>query len=46
MALATTSAIGVFVGCRLLQRIPIHRLQQGSGIFFLLLAGLALTRVF
>jgi Ca2+/H+ antiporter, TMEM165/GDT1 family len=45
-ALAATSVIGVFVGCRLLQRVPVARLHQGSGVFFLLLAGLTLTRVF
>ena len=46
VALITTSALGVLVGCRLLQRIPIHRMQQGAGVFFLALSGLALTRVF
>jgi Ca2+/H+ antiporter, TMEM165/GDT1 family len=45
-ALALTSALGVWVGCRLLQVMPLHRLHQLSGLFFLVLAGLALTRVF
>lgn len=45
-ALSATSALGVLVGCKLLNRIPIHRLHQASGVFFLVLAGVALTRVF
>ncbi len=45
-ALALTSALGVWVGCRLLQVMPLHRLHQLSGLIFLVLAGLALTRVF
>lgn len=45
-ALALTSALGVWVGCRLLQVMPLHRLHQLSGVIFLVLAGLALTRVF
>jgi len=44
LALAITSAIGVYLGCRLLQRFPLRRLHQVSGVFFLALAGLALTR--
>ncbi|NCA69161.1 MAG: TMEM165/GDT1 family protein [Sphingobacteriia bacterium] len=46
LALALTSALGVWVGCRLLQVMPLHRLHQLSGLVFLVLAGLALTRVF
>jgi len=46
LALAATSALGVFLGVTLLKRIPIHRLHQISGIFFLILAAVALTRVF
>ena len=46
LALALTSALGVWVGCRLLQVMPLHRLHQLSGVLFLVLAGLALTRVF
>lgn len=45
-ALSLTSALGVWVGCRLLQVMPLHRLHQLSGVIFLVLAGLALTRVF
>jgi Ca2+/H+ antiporter, TMEM165/GDT1 family len=45
LALALTSALGVWVGCRLLQVMPLHRLHQLSGVLFLVLAGLALTRV-
>jgi Ca2+/H+ antiporter, TMEM165/GDT1 family len=46
LALALTSALGVWVGCRLLQVMPLHRLHQLSGVLFLVLAALALTRVF
>ncbi len=46
LALVLTSALGVWVGCRLLQVMPLHRLHQLSGVLFLILAGLALTRVF
>ena len=44
LALITTSILGILVGCKLLRLIPIHRLHQISGVFFLLLAGLAATR--
>jgi putative Ca2+/H+ antiporter (TMEM165/GDT1 family) len=43
-ALAATSALGVLVGCTLLSRMPVHRLHQASGVLFLVLGGLALTR--
>lgn len=46
LALALTSALGVWVGCRLLQVMPLQRLHQLSGVVFLILAGIALTRVF
>ncbi len=46
LALALTSALGIWVGRRLLQVMPLHRLHQLSGLIFLALAGLALTRVF
>jgi len=46
LALATTSALGVVVGRKLLRRIPLHRLHQVSGVFFLILAAFALTKVF
>jgi len=46
LALALTSALGVWVGCRLLQVMPLRRLHQLSGALFLLLAGFALSRVF
>ncbi len=46
LALITTSALGVWLGVTLLRRIPIHRLHQVSGIFFLVLAAFAATRVF
>lgn len=46
LALTVTSALGVVAGRKLLRRIPLHRLHQVSGVFFLLLAALALTKVF
>jgi putative Ca2+/H+ antiporter (TMEM165/GDT1 family) len=46
LALITTSALGVWAGVTLLKRIPIHRLHQASGVFFLLLAAFAAYRVF
>lgn len=44
LALITTSALGVLVGCKLLRLIPIHRLHQVSGLLFLILAGVAGVR--
>jgi putative Ca2+/H+ antiporter (TMEM165/GDT1 family) len=44
LALLTTTALGVTLGQRLLTRIPLHRLHQASGVFFLVLAGMALGR--
>jgi len=46
LTLTVTSALGVVAGRELLRRIPLHRLHQVSGVFFLLLAALALTKVF
>ena len=46
VALFATSALGVVAGRKLLRRIPIHRLHQISGVFFLILAAFALTKVF
>ncbi|MFZ1574553.1 MAG: TMEM165/GDT1 family protein [Chromatiaceae bacterium] len=46
LALITTSALGVWLGVTLLRRIPIHRLHQVSGVFFLVLAAFAAARVF
>ncbi len=46
LALFATSALGVVAGQKLLRRIPIHRLHQISGVFFLILAAFALTKVF
>ncbi|MBF0613025.1 MAG: TMEM165/GDT1 family protein [Magnetococcales bacterium] len=46
IALVLSSALGVVVGRQLLQRIPIKVVHKVAGIFFLSLAGLALTRVF
>ena len=44
LALITTSALGILVGCKLLRLMPIHHLHQISGVFFLILAGLAASR--
>lgn len=46
LALFATSALGVLAGRKLLRRIPLHRLHQISGIFFLILAAVTLTKVF
>lgn len=46
LALGATSALGVLVGQQLLRRIPLHRLHQIGGLFFLSFAALALTKVF
>ncbi len=46
LALIITSALGVWLGVTLLRHIPIHRLHQISGVFFLVLAAFAATRVF
>lgn len=45
-ALATTSALGVLAGRKLLQRIPLELLHKIGGVIFLLLAGFALTRAY
>jgi len=46
LALATTSVLGVTIGCRLLRSVPLRRLHQLSGVIFLLLAASALVKVF
>ena len=46
LALSFISTIGVLVGSRLLHRIPMVLLYRMSGVFFLILAALALSRVF
>jgi len=46
LALVTTSALGIVVGRKLLRRIPLHRLHQIGGVFFLTLAAFALTKAF
>jgi len=45
-ALAVTSALGVFAGRKLLNRLPLKWIHRVSGIFFLLLAVFAVTRLF
>ena len=46
LALSATSVLGVIAGRKLLARIPLHRLHQFSGVFFLILAGFALVKAF
>ena len=46
LALGTTSALGIFVGRKLLRRIPLRRLHQVNGVFFLTLAAFAVTKIF
>ena len=46
LALIATTALGIVAGRQLLRRMPLHRLHQISGLFFLLLAAFALTKVF
>lgn len=45
LALATTSLLGVYAGRRLLNKLPLHWTHRVSGIFFLLLALLAVLRL-
>jgi len=46
LALGATSALGIVVGRKLLRRIPLRRLHQISGVFFLTLAAFAVTKIF
>jgi putative Ca2+/H+ antiporter (TMEM165/GDT1 family) len=46
LALATTSVLGVFAGRKLLTRLPLVWIHRISGVFFLLLAIFAVTRLF
>lgn len=46
VALAVTSALGVFAGRKLLNRLPLKWIHRISGVFFLLLAIFAVTRLF
>lgn len=46
LALATTSLLGVYAGRRFLNRLPLLWIHRVSGVFFLLLAAYALTRLF
>ncbi|MBF0447490.1 MAG: TMEM165/GDT1 family protein [Magnetococcales bacterium] len=45
LALALSSALGIVVGQRFLKRIPVALLHKVTGIFFLVLAALALTQL-
>ena len=45
MALACTSALGVFAGSKLLKQLPLLWIHRISGVFFLLLAAFALSRL-
>ena len=44
-ALAFTSALGVFAGRKLLKRLPLKWIHRISGVFFLLLALFAFSRL-
>jgi Ca2+/H+ antiporter, TMEM165/GDT1 family len=44
IALATTSALGVLAGRKLLQKIPLELLHKIGGVFFLILSGVALVK--
>lgn len=46
LALIATSALGIWLGITLLRRIPIIRLHQASGIFFLLISAYSATKVY
>jgi len=46
LALATTSLLGIVAGRRLLNRLPLVWIHRVSGVFFLLLAAFAATKVF
>ena len=46
LALATTSLLGIVAGRRLLNRLPLVWIHRVSGVFFLLLAVFAATKVF
>lgn len=46
LALITTSAVGIVVGRKFLRRIPLHRLRQIGGVFFLPLVAFAVTKIF
>lgn len=45
LALSLTSLLGVYAGQRLMRRLPLHWLHRASGVFFLILAGLALSQL-
>ena len=45
LALATTSVLGVYAGRRLLNKLPLRWIHRVSGVFFLLLALLAVLRL-
>jgi putative Ca2+/H+ antiporter (TMEM165/GDT1 family) len=46
LALASTSLLGIVAGRRLLNRLPLVWIHRVSGVFFLLLAIFAATRIF
>ncbi len=46
LALVSTSLLGIVAGRRLLNRLPLVWIHRISGVFFLLLAAFAATRVF
>jgi len=46
LALLFTSAMGVWLGTKFLKQLPLQKMHQLSGIFFLAIAAFALTKVF
>lgn len=46
LALAGTSLLGIFAGQKLMHCLPLVWIHRISGVFFLILAGLALARLF
>lgn len=46
LALALTSVLGIYAGTRLLKHLSMVWIHRVSGVLFLLLAGLALSRLF
>jgi putative Ca2+/H+ antiporter (TMEM165/GDT1 family) len=46
LALATTSVLGVIAGRRFLNRLPLKWIHRVSGVLFLILAAVALSRLF
>jgi len=46
LSLISTSVLGVWLGKTLLKKVPLKRIHQLSGLFFLILAAFSATRIF